>query len=119
MATVKEAQVNHSPLPWARFDADSLEIAGSDGHEICDVFQCGGIREIDEADANTALIIRAVNNHDALVAALEALEPYLTDEAAMLDYASLNEGRASGFDVASVKARRALSNVRAAAQETK
>ena len=32
--------------------------------------------------------------------ALEALEPHLQTEAQMLDYASLNEGRASDFGVA-------------------
>ena len=46
---------------------------------------------------------------ETLVAALRALEPYLSTEAEMLDAASLNEGRASGFDVASLKARAALS----------
>lgn len=55
-----------------------------------------------------SMILREHNSHDALVAALKALEPYLSTEAQMLDYASLNEGRASGFDVASIKARKAL-----------
>lgn len=48
------------------------------------------------------------NVTDELVKALEALEPHLNTEAQMLDYASLNEGRASDFGVASMKARRAL-----------
>lgn len=41
--------------------------------------------------------------------ALEGLLPYLSTEAQLLDYASLNEGQASSFDTASVKARAALS----------
>lgn len=45
---------------------------------------------------------------EAMRAALVALLPYLSTEAQLLDYASLNEGRASGFDTASVKARAAL-----------
>lgn len=44
----------------------------------------------------------------ALYEALIALEPYLSTEAQLLDAASLNEGRASGFDMASVKARKSL-----------
>jgi hypothetical protein len=55
-----------------------------------------------------AVILREHNAHGKLVEALRALKPYLTDEAQMLDAASLNEGRASGFDVASLKARAAL-----------
>jgi hypothetical protein len=54
-------------------------------------------------------IQRAVNSYEPLVEALRALEPYLSTEAQLLDAASLNEGRASGFDMASVKARAALS----------
>lgn len=45
---------------------------------------------------------------DALYEALKALKPYLSTEAQMLDYASLNEGRAAEFDTASVKALAAI-----------
>jgi hypothetical protein len=65
--------------------------------------------EAEEIQVNFAdYICQAVNNHQALVDVLLALEPYLSTEAQMLDAASLNEGRASGFDIASVKARKAL-----------
>lgn len=63
MSTMTERK--HSPLPWHRFDADSLEITANDSHEVCNVFQCGGIREVDEADANAELIINAVNSQAA------------------------------------------------------
>ena len=43
-----------------------------------------------------------------LLEALIALLPYLSDQAQLLDGAACNEGRASGFDVASVRARAAL-----------
>jgi len=63
--------------------------------------------DLPEAKANARLIAAA----PALYEALEALKPYLSTEAQMLDAASLNEGRAGGFDVASVKARAALALV--------
>lgn len=74
----------HSPLPWRRFDADSLEVVSADSHTVCDVYQCGGIREIDEADDNADLIIRAVNSYESsqqlikqLTEALEATKSTL------------------------------------------
>lgn len=63
-------KTKHSPLPWQRFDSDSLEIMAADSHEVCNVFQCGGIREINEAEANTELIITAVNERERLREAL-------------------------------------------------
>lgn len=60
--------------------------------------------------ANPDALIRAA---PALYEAVMALLPYLSDRTQLLDYASLNEGRASGFDIASVKAREALALVNA------
>lgn len=43
-----------------------------------------------------------------LAGAAESMLPYLSTEDQLLDYASLNDGRAAGFDTASVKMRKAL-----------
>ena len=53
-----------------------------------------------------------VEQRDKALDALAALEPYLTTEAQMLDSASLNEGRASSYDTASIKARKVLAEAR-------
>lgn len=100
----------HSPLPWSQH---CFLIKSAKGDHVTHTGM-GNLppSRSSESEANAEFIVRAANNYDALVEALEALEPYLTDEAAMLDYASLNEGRASGFDTASIKARRALSIAR-------
>lgn len=105
-------KLNHSELPWTR---SCFLIKSAKGEHVTHTGM-GNLppSRSSESEANAKFIWLAANNHYALVEALEALEPYLTDEAAMLDYASLNEGRAAGFDVASMKARSALSNVRAA-----
>lgn len=67
----------------------------------------GGVYRPEVADVLVRLANQSVA-FDRLVEALETLEPYLATKADMLDYASLNEGRASGFDTASMKAREAL-----------
>lgn len=68
--------------PWRVFDDEfySLEIVGPDKHTVATVYQCGGIREIAEAEANSRLIVAAVNAYSpereaawlAVVAALDA-----------------------------------------------
>lgn len=65
------SKTKRTPGPWERFDADSLEVVAADGHTVAQVYQCGGIREINEADANVDLIVRAVNSHEALIAVLK------------------------------------------------
>ena len=59
----------HTPTPWA---ASGVTVYGSDGgarNTVADTTCCGSMtREADEA--NAAFIVRAVNSHDALVAAV-------------------------------------------------
>lgn len=57
---------------------------------------------------------REVERLQAIEAAARQMLPYLTDENEMLDYASLNDGRASEYDVASVALLKALTAARAA-----
>ena len=78
---------------------------------------CGEVRAYNDytlanPDAIAAWNTRAVSAAvDALVTAVNTLLPYLSTEAQLLDAASLNEGRASGFDMASVKVRAAIAEV--------
>jgi hypothetical protein len=61
----QESSPSATPRPW-RIWGD-LEICGDspeDNAEIANVYQHGGIREIDEAIANAELIVRAVNSYD-------------------------------------------------------
>ncbi len=65
-----------TPRPWFTTPDYPLSIMAADepGHEpwhVANVMpDCGSA---EEADVNTALIVRAVNSHDALIAALEGL----------------------------------------------
>ncbi len=62
---------DHSPLPW-RLDRlyEASIVAGTDGDPSFElVAEC----HAPSAFADAALIVRAVNNHDRLVAALEAI----------------------------------------------
>jgi len=63
---------------------------------------------IPESKANGQLIVAAVNSYDAMLGVLKALEPYLVTHNEMLNDASMNEGRVSGFALASMKARDAI-----------
>ena len=65
--------------------------------------------EIESLRADLAAV---TEQRDKALDALAALEPYLTTEAQMLDSASLNEGRASSYDTASIKARKVLAEAR-------
>lgn len=57
----------HSKLPW-RYDEDEdgKDIVAFDGRMVADINPSRG-----HGVANAALIVRAVNSHDALVAAME------------------------------------------------
>ena len=63
--------------PWKRIETDTFGIYAAKGIRIAEVMTrpAGkGFGFADEAIANTELIVKAVNSHDALVAALEAVE---------------------------------------------
>lgn len=73
-----------------------------------------GYYQVSIPDYHGGEVVRA-ESYDSLLEvfevlkhALNALLPYLSTEAQLLDDASLNEGRASRFDIASVRARKAL-----------
>ena len=60
--------MNHTPTPWTltvQIEPDVMQIE-SDGH-------AGIIASDIRNNANAALIVRAVNSHDELLAALEAM----------------------------------------------
>lgn len=99
----------HIKAPWILGGSAAWSEAAKDRGPIfiCDIRE-GTHVPVGTNQANARFIVRAVNSHETLVEALRALEPYLSTEAQLLDAASLNEGRASGFDMASVKARAAL-----------
>jgi hypothetical protein len=87
----------HTPTPWRVFTSKDGRYLGV-GEETGDGILANGYgmwRDGDEAIANAALIVRAVNSHAELVAALESavdlleqarreanydLDPYETDE---------------------------------------
>jgi hypothetical protein len=65
--------VSHTPTPWAQNKYG--EPVGPDGDNI----RAKGLAltNSDEAQANTAFIVKAVNSHDALVEALRGARPIL------------------------------------------
>jgi hypothetical protein len=77
----------HTPTPWGYdgdgFDSVAAQDFGTDGYTIFPLDEegmaCGHICEMsevegdDEAEANAAFIVKAVNNHDSLLEALKAL----------------------------------------------
>jgi hypothetical protein len=68
----------HTPTPWARYDDGKLAARGWI-KSVCKgipeqmVAQAIGVGAIEEREANAAFIVRAVNSHDDLVKALEAM----------------------------------------------
>lgn len=70
------AETRYTPTPWrAVLDEDGVNVWARDGegeHHIAnlDVAAHGKFLSSEEMDANAALIVRAVNNHEALVEAL-------------------------------------------------
>jgi hypothetical protein len=71
----------HTPLPW---HADGPEVMGLDsngdfGEHVATAWNAPGGPEPEGAVANAALIVRAVNAHSDLLAAVEALLSQLND----------------------------------------
>lgn len=66
----------HTALPWTveRYgDGDSLVIHSDEVHRVCFMATPGKLGSQAVIEANAALIVRAVNCHDELVKALEAI----------------------------------------------
>ena len=66
----------HTPGPWRQHQTEADAIVGPDRKPIAMVSALGK-RPDEEDDANLAHIIRAVNAHDALVAALKMAKQLL------------------------------------------
>lgn len=63
----------HTPLPWQiKRGATMGVIVNQDGEQVAAALS-DAVKSSDERDANAELIVRAVNNHDALVKALRDL----------------------------------------------
>jgi len=88
-----------TPGPWIAQDRTIFH-----GYVVASAQYNPDNRSVLEQRANARLMAAAPD----LLAALRALEPYLATRQEMLNYASLNEGRASPFDIASVLAREAI-----------
>lgn len=81
----------HTPTPWEVGDLDhnGQRIVRGEHIEICTCWHhCVGSIE-KEMEANAAFIVKAVNSHDALVAALPAIFHALEET---LGFASLSPG---------------------------
>jgi hypothetical protein len=105
-----------TPRPWVEGENIKFrlmtDVCGRGGEDyIADCGMLNGLSAV-QCEANAALIIKQLRE------ALQGLEPYLSTEEQMLDYASLNDGRASGFGVASLNARAALKAFADATSET-
>mgnify|MGYP003684769949 CR=1 FL=1 len=74
---VGEVMTEATQRPWAQKSSawGNPQIAGANGKRIVELLTRPADKEFgftDEARANAELIVKAVNNHDALVAALES-----------------------------------------------
>jgi len=67
-------ETKYSPLPWQNYrehpEGEAVYIDDAREREVA-VLYCAGTPE--KARANAALIVRAVNNHDRLLAALQLI----------------------------------------------
>src|SRR6185312_13000745 len=77
-----ECAMSHTPLPWASAaregdDFDSVVDGPGTPYEVCQCFHASDrLEDREECEARTHLIVRAVNSHAYLVAALEGLLKY-------------------------------------------
>jgi hypothetical protein len=74
----------HTPTPWRIMPENQAQsawiIADAEGGSIADCEPPGPWMTVDEADANAALIVRAVNAYDALLAALKVARQWMPDK---------------------------------------
>lgn len=77
--------IQHSPLPWFTQDGglNVFSPRSATNQRVPAVARCGnthGIGDAGETDkANAAMIVKAVNNHQALVDALDACAEYILE----------------------------------------
>ena len=66
-----------TPRPW--YEADDLEVVTRQGFTIASILHDDGFVTNEQASADRALIVRAVNSYDELVEALRVCEQDLSD----------------------------------------
>lgn len=64
--------MSHTPTPWHTGGTGNLIVFAGDGYAVANATVFHGKQEDGESAANAALIVRAVNAHDKLVAAVRA-----------------------------------------------
>lgn len=72
---MNKPQVNseHTPTPWHTGGNGGLIVFASDGYAVANATVFHGKQEDGESAANSRYIVRAVNSHAALVAAVEGI----------------------------------------------
>jgi hypothetical protein len=70
-----------TPRPWAINEDRLHEIVFDPGGDGIPIAECFGLPDDGETEANAALIVRAVNSHEALVEACEAADDYVAAHA--------------------------------------
>jgi hypothetical protein len=76
----------HTPTPWRAANKSPTKVCDGIGHKVAScTTHAGGDqwRTHEQAAANAAFIIRAVNNHEALVAMLRKVTRYGDDPASI------------------------------------
>lgn len=94
-------EAKHSPLPWRQHSGDGKTYASVRSHWGQCVADCGS-RSDNMAQANAELIVRAVNCHDELVAALKAVEPLVSFLHA--DYMQRNPNNSHAAEIEALRA---------------
>lgn len=82
----------HSRLPWQRAGMMGHKISDTSGFIVAAADQTLYAKE-GELEANCAFIVKAVNSHDALVAALKKCERALTPSRNSQDLLAADEAR--------------------------
>jgi len=97
----RDEMSEHTPTPWevaTGHPSRGLFVLGPpDEHgyapQICEV------DKTEDMEANAAFIVRAVNSHEALVAALEAVEWGSEDNSCLLCFRKSNEGHMADCEI--------------------
>jgi hypothetical protein len=61
----------HTPTPWRTYEEDNLIVCFGEGDSICDCAPGSPFIKMPTAMANAAFIVKAVNSHEILIAALK------------------------------------------------
>lgn len=80
-----------SPRPFG-YGEDNFEIVAADEYIVATIYQCDGIREVEEAIANRELFLRAVNTLPAAQAMYDATR-FLMSQVELLANRAFSEGQ--------------------------